>query len=459
MRNRVMYFGVLLGLLLTLNVSADIKCDSGKPGDTVNCVLSNVDASGNTSNIATDNGLKFVSCDICESDGSYSLSPGKNGNFKFLISDTIKENKTLGVTIAGNSGKVTVNVGTTTTTAASSEVVYTVTLVPGNGKSNKTQTCKVNSLNSTCDVTLEDLDDPNFMGWGTQKNCTNGSKGNIKVNKDITYYACYKSDEQTTTKASNSNLLLKSLILKNGEDVLKIDFSMRVKEYDVTVSKDVEKLTVEAVAQDSEATVTVSGNEELKDGKNKISILITAKDGSTNEYVININKTDKVAAPLLANLVIGGGYNIDFDPEKFVYSVTIDKNINQLILKYDVENEDDEVTVIGNENLKNGSVIKVVVKAADGDETSTYNINIVKSSDNLMIYIIAGISLLVILIILLIVVIKKGKGKKTDKKDNFQGNVKKKSTTPNIPNVSSVTNNVAKPVVNEKKDDFEVLDF
>ena len=141
---------------------------------------------------------------------------------------------------------------------------------------NITQSCIVNSINSTCNITLEELSVEGFNGWGTDKNCTSGSKGNIKVNKDITYYACYKddaTDDKKNNHTTDANLLLKSLKLKNQDEEIKIGFSMRIFSYEITVPSDIQALTVEAIAQNEDVKVNVTGHNNLSKDNNEIKII------------------------------------------------------------------------------------------------------------------------------------------------------------------------------------------
>lgn len=467
MRVRFYKFLILCVLMCsTLVVSAEIKCAAGKPGDTVSCSVTKTNEhSGTISRIKVDQGLTFDSCDVC-SEGSYVIAANTAATFKFKVDSTIKESKTLNVTFAGESGSIKVEVEESEN---DTEKTYTVTLIPGNNRANITKSCTVNSLNTTCNVMLDDIDDTNFAGWGTSKDCNAGSKGSIKVNKDITYYACYKNDtkEETGTNTNvNNNLLLKSLIVKNGEEEISLDFSIRIKEYNITIPTNVESLDVEALAQDENVKVVITGNDNLDKEENKISVLLTDKDDKTNEYIINVTKSDKVELPLLSNLIIGG-YTIDFKPETFIYNVSIDDGITELNIDPTVADESLDVEIIGNKDIKNSSQISIVVTDIANDASSTYVIKIEKAMSNLIIYIGIGAVLLIVLIILLIVVVKKGKKKNnknekpsTDKKPGKV--VNNKSNIPEVkPTIPVAPVNEVKPVNKdtEKSEEIEVLDF
>ncbi len=464
-------------MIFSLQVKADIKCGNGKPGDSVNCVVSNVAANGLTKNIKADNGLTFKSCTNCDNSGNYILTKNTSTTFVFGIANNITENKTLKVEIAGQTGSIKVvtnntesssTTTSTTTTTNANEVTYTVTLVPGKNQSNLTKTCNVNSLNPTCNVTLDELDDPLFNGWGEEKDCTEGSRGNIKVNKDITYYACYKN-------STNEDLLLKSLVVKANDEILDFDFSIRTREYDIMVGLDVKKLDIEAEAQDEDVEITIEGNEELKDGDNVVTITLTDKDGSSSVYTLNVNRTDEILPPKLTKLVVGGVKGFNFQSDVYDYSITIDKKITELILDYETEKETQTVEVLNNENLKDGSQVRIVVTDEETNLSSTYVLNIQMESSNLLIYIIIGAVLLIILIVLLIVVIKKGKKNKKEvnpgaapKQTKGKKAVSKIPEVKSSPATSSPKEPTAHPVtptpapkapVPKKEEKLETLDF
>lgn len=475
------YLFLVLFFSVMLDVNASVKCSEGKPGDTVNCVINNAGHGGSVSNIEVDKGLTFVSCDVC-SDGSYTIESNKDANFKFKIADNITESKTLSATFGGETAKIKVVVSeeeTEETDEESDATIYSVTLVPGNGQSNKTKTCTVNSLNTTCSITLDEIDNPNFTGWGKEKTCTEGAKGSVKVNKNITYYACYKNVESTdndeeenndNTQNVSTNILLKTLIVKNGEENVDLGFSIRKFEYNITIPTNVESLEVIPTAQDEGVKIEVVGNNELKNAKNVITIKLTSEDGKYNNYIINVLKSEEASKPLLSSLTVGT-YNIQFSPERFSYNLKIDNKITSLIIDAVPEKDSYEKTVTGNSNLKDGSQIKIVVTNSETKQESTYVINIEKGSNKLFLYIGISVVVLIILIILLIVVVKKGKKSNTNNSTNNKGVSKniKGQTVNNKNNIPEVISNVpVTPVVpvapnvsnNEVKNvDIETLDL
>jgi len=422
----IKYLLFVLFVSVIINVDAKVKCNDGKPGDTVNCVINNAGRGGKISNIEVSTGLTFVSCDVCN-ENSYKIEPNKDANFKFKISKDITESKTLTATFGGEDAKIKVIVESQDDNEEDTEntsTIYSVTLIPGAGQSNKTLTCTVNSLNTTCNVTLDELENEKFNGWGDNKDCTEGARGSVKVNKNVTYYACYKKDDvvDVPNEENDKSLLLKSLIVTNGTEKVNLGFSIRKFEYDITIPTEVETLNVEATAQSDNINVEIIGNNELKNEENVIKIVLSTEDGKSNEYIINVKKNDAANNPLLSSLIVGG-YNIGFNPEKYEYNLTIDEGIKSLNITATPEKENYEYKIEGNNNLKDGSKISIIVNNTDTDKSSTYIINISKENNNLSMNLGIGGIILIILIILLIVVVKKGKKSNKNNQNNKKSNV------------------------------------
>ena len=90
--------------------------------------------------------------------------------------------------------------------------------------------------------------------------------------------------EEDNVEASNTNL--ETLAIENV--LLYPVFDNNITNYDTEVSKDVEKLNILAIPENENAKTEIIGNNNLKEGKNLIKVIITAQDGITKKE-ININ--------------------------------------------------------------------------------------------------------------------------------------------------------------------------
>lgn len=128
----------------------------------------------------------------------------------------------------------------------------------------------------------------------------------IKVtaaNGEIREYKIIVTKKDKEEILSNNNYL-KSLKIANYN----IDFTKEKTDYDLKI-KEEEQLTIVALAEEENANVTITGNNNLKKGS-IIKITVTAEDGTTNVYTINIDKKIKVnylfIAVILETIIIVG---------------------------------------------------------------------------------------------------------------------------------------------------------
>lgn len=97
--------------------------------------------------------------------------------------------------------------------------------------------------------------------------------------------------EIEVTKLEKEALGLKTLTIKNTN--IAREFKTNIYEYEIDI-EDIEELEIEAIANDENATVEILGNENLQDGENIITIVVS-KQGEAEEeekvtYQIKVNK-------------------------------------------------------------------------------------------------------------------------------------------------------------------------
>ena len=191
--------------------------------------------------------------------------------------------------------------------------------------------------------------------------------------------------EQLTENASKDDDATLAIMRVNKEGI-NPDFDNTIKEYYLIVDENVKKLDITAVPTNNEAQVTITGNENLKNGLNKIKINVTSKDKSTtNEYVINVTKTGNAenANADLENLAIEYFELIpEFNKNITNYYVEIANEVGKLNILAVSSDESAKVEISGNENLKIGdNKIVISVTAKNGVTTKQYNINAHRRSD------------------------------------------------------------------------------
>lgn len=198
------------------------------------------------------------------------------------------------------------------------------------------------------------------------------------------------------TKSNNTNL--KNISLSSGS----INFDKNVLEYNTNVSCDITDIEVVATTEDDKARVEISGNNNLVVGNNKIQIKVIAEDNSSKIYVINLERK-KEDYVLSSNDYISSinikDYDIDFDKNNLNYTLKI-MGEKQLEIEVLLEDSKSNYEIVGNNDLKDGSVIKIIVTSEDGN-VRTYNVNI-SSNDRY----IKAIFILIIIILLIINIVR-----------------------------------------------------
>ena len=176
----------------------------------------------------------------------------------------------------------------------------------------------------------------------------------------------------------SSNNYLKSLNVSSGD----FEFNKKTQNYSFTVQNEVTSIKVFAVAEDEKSKVSGAQTYNLKEGLNKINIVVTAENKQTRTYTLQVTRIvkniNKEVNNKLKSLEISN-YQINFNPETTIYNLTIE-NESSLDIIPKVQDSTSSVVVNGNENLKDGSVIKLIVTAVDGS-TKEYIINISKNEE------------------------------------------------------------------------------
>lgn len=201
---------------------------------------------------------------------------------------------------------------------------------------------------------------------------------------------------------------LKSIIINGG--TIKIDFDPSILSYTIKTYK-LDKIEIEAEASDAKAKVKINSPSKLVLGENKVKISVTAVTGDVKEYNLLIVNTDQPTDTRLKNLSVKG-VNIGFNSDKYDYSIRYDKSYKNGIKIYNTTlSEDVEVKIDGNENLKEGSVIKITVTALDGSSTSEYTITLEKDN-RINFFLILDVLIGATLIVLIIIQLRKRKKQK-----------------------------------------------
>ena len=235
------------------------------------------------------------------------------------------------------------------------------------GTENVTITAAANSTKATVD--------PNSIGQKTLTGdtstftvkCTaeNGTYTNytITVNR-----AKHTEPEPTPTKSGDSTL--KSLGVSGYSYSPKFDPNTTT--YSMTVSNGITGLYVQAVPNDSKATLEIEGDDHWKVGQNTIKITVTAEDGSKTVYKVNVTRESekKKSSDKNVDFRINNPHTItpEFANDKDEYEVTVPYDITKLDLSVVPYDSNTKVSISGNEKFttEGENEVKIKVTAEDG---------------------------------------------------------------------------------------------
>ena len=296
-----------------------------------------------------------------------------------------------------------------------------------------------------------------LQGFTFASNNTSSNSSSNSAQKSNT------SNTTTKTKAKSSNANLSNLGM-NPNDFT--GFSENKTSYDVTVPNNVTQVEIYATKKDSKASLTGTGIKKLQEGQNTANVIVTAEDGTTKTYTINIKRlsknekqdtTENLDAKSssnskdleLSNLEIEG-VNLEpsFESSTYKYEISIKGEQSNLDIKASTNNTSDKVEIIGNENLQNGqNIITILVTNSKSDEVATYQIyvnkNVIDSNtvDNefgktvkelkIKLWIFRALVVIVVLGIIMLLIIKHKKNKKEyDEEDDNTDNKYDKDILP-----------------------------
>lgn len=213
----------------------------------------------------------------------------------------------------------------------------------------------------------------------------------------------------------SNNVNLKDIRLSSGN--LKFHKDRTI--YVVTVASDITEITIDATLEDSKAKIEGLGKKKLEFGSNEFIIKVTAQDQTVKEYKLKIIKKDETIQDKLSIVedIVVTGYNINFDSS--IHEYVIETNEKKLNIEVFLSNNDYHYEILGNQDLKDGSIIKVVANGKESEE-EIYQIKIrhieeapvLKKEKDEMNYIpVIMVSLLIGLMLTFIVLIIKRKRK------------------------------------------------
>lgn len=238
-----------------------------------------------------------------------------------------------------------------------------------------------------------------------------------------------EQDAQNAGKSSNNYLA--ELSVKGYE--LTPTFDKQTVNYSIEEEIDENSLEINAVVDDERATVSGTGNVSLQTGENNLRIEVEAENGVKRTYFIKCNKKIEdeeltlSAIKLLAVSTDGSTQEIflnkEISDDVFEYSCDVYSDVNKIQIETTSEKSGANITITGNENLKEGqNTITIALKDDSGKET-IYKIQVnkqyskiseaktEKNNSNIV-----SIIMSVLLIVIILIVFSKAKKNKKSRK-------------------------------------------
>jgi len=133
-------------------------------------------------------------------------------------------------------------------------------------------------------------------------------EGTAQIIVKLTDVATFDGDVLTGNKiinvtskkavADQTDAFLSNITIEGYE----IDFSKNKLDYSIDVPNNVTSLKISAKTSSSAASLVISGGDKLELGNNKVTIIVTAGNGTKKEYIINVNRKDDIPEATLNNL-------------------------------------------------------------------------------------------------------------------------------------------------------------
>ena len=159
-----------------------------------------------------------------------------------------------------------------------------------------TVVCQVASAESFADVSFRLSYDDSILTFLSGGKKVSGGNGMLEI------ASTGNTEVQTTPKATNVPVVTAPPVKskENRLKTLKLDavsmtpeFSPEVTVYEATVDANSDSLYYSYALQDEKARVLVRGGENLSEGNNDVSFVVTAEDGSVREYKVMVTKETK----------------------------------------------------------------------------------------------------------------------------------------------------------------------
>ena len=221
----------------------------------------------------------------------YDCNRKSNGNAFTTTTTTTKTTKRTTNSTTRKTTKKTTIKSTTTSTTKSNTKLKSLALSSGSINFNpNTYEYNINLDKDVNTITINAIpeDSKSKVVVTDNTNLENGSVIKVTVTGADKSTSIYKIKVSKEVYIMSNNAKLKSLSIEGYT----ISFNPKIYEYPLYVDRDTKTLRINYETDDEKSTVEVNGNNNIIDG-GKVSVKVTAEDGTENEYIINITLKKK----------------------------------------------------------------------------------------------------------------------------------------------------------------------
>lgn len=271
--------------------------------------------------------------------------------------------------------------------------------------------------NDNNDATTEILRSNRFMANKYVESTTVGTTKSRDVSNGYSLLSNVTVDKKVTNDEGNNFKFSKYITEYNNLQV-----TYDIKDITLTFTKNDGGAVVLPISTTNELESTANTvYTELKIGVNSIDLEVTSEDGTAvTVYTFNIERLDKGEGlynknkdATLSRLELSN-YKIAFKPDVYSYTITVDSDVTTVAVNAVSTVDGASVVVNNNTNIKNGTVIQIVVTALDGETKATYNVKVKKRVDmafviQAVIFTIGGFAILALVLFLIKTMNKRNK--------------------------------------------------
>lgn len=180
-------------------------------------------------------------------------------------------------------------------------------------------------------------------------------------------------------KGVDTNSYLKLLSVKEGS--INPVFDKNTYSYDLSVTNDIEEITITGFAESLKASVDGTGIKKVNVGLNTFDITVTSSSGTTSTYKLNVTREGvEENSSLIESLIVNEGkLSPVFNKNVKDYFISIPNEINSLTFDITLEDSNANYVINNNSNFVTGNN-NVSIVVTNNSSVSTYNLTVIKQT-------------------------------------------------------------------------------